>query len=333
MQIENYSILCLGNTSTESNEIKLRVLVLGGGGYTGSVLVLDLLADGHEVVVFDAGWFGFHLPDHENLKIVVGDIRTDPLPMEGADFVVHLANVANDPSVALSPVLSWEVNVLASMRVAEEAIKAGVANLVFASSGSVYGVKEEEQVTEDLELVPISVYNKTKMIAERVLMSYANQLNTWIVRPATVCGLSPRMRLDLTVNLLTFQALTKKEITVFGGQQIRPNIHIDDLSAVYRHILSGAVPTGTYNAGFQNLAVIEIATETARTTGASIQVEDSNDPRSYRQNSQKLLSTGFEPKKGIVQAVEELTRAFQANELQDKDEWHTVTSMQLKGLA
>ena len=311
----------------------MKVLVLGGAGYTGSVLVQDLLGDGHEVVVFDAGWFEFHLADHENLQIVVGDIRTDPLPMQGTDFVVHLANVANDPSVALSPVLSWEVNVLASMRVAEEAIKAGVENLVFASSGSVYGVKEEEQVTEDLELVPISVYNKTKMIAERVLKSYENQMNVWIVRPATVCGLSPRMRLDLTVNLLTFQALTKKEITVFGGEQVRPNIHIDDLSGVYRHILSGAVPPGTYNAGFENLAVIDIATEIAKKTGASIQIQPSNDPRSYRQNSQKLLGTGFAPKKGIAEAAMELSEAFQANALVDKDEWHTVKSMQLKGLA
>lgn len=310
----------------------MRILVLGGAGYTGSVLVRDLLEEGHEVVVFDTGWFEFHLPSHENLQILQGDIRTDPLPLSGVEFVIHLANVANDPSVALSPVLSWEVNVLASMRVAEEAVKAGVSNLIFASSGSVYGIKDEENVTENLELVPISVYNKTKMIAERVLLSYQGLMNIWLVRPATVCGLSPRMRLDLTVNLLTFQALTKKEITVFGGEQVRPNIHVDDLSAVYRHILSGLVPPGIYNAGFENLSVMDIALEVARVTGASIVVHESKDPRSYRQNSDKLVGTGFRPKKSLVDAISELKDAYEQKLLHDRLEWNTVDTMRKKGL-
>jgi nucleoside-diphosphate-sugar epimerase len=219
------------------------------------------------------------------------------------------------------------------MRVVEAAIKSGVKNFVFASSGSVYGVKDEPEVTEDLELVPISVYNKTKMAAERVLLSYRDQIKVWVVRPATVCGLSPRMRLDLSVNLLTFQALKNSKITVFGGEQVRPNIHIDDLSAVYRHILTGQVPEGIYNAGFENIAIIDMAKMIADRTGAEIAVSESSDPRSYRQSSQKLLATGFSPAKSVSHAVQELVEAFTAGGLADKDEWYTVKSMIAKGLA
>ena len=311
----------------------MRVLVIGGLGFTGSVLVQDLLEEGHKVRVFDAAWFGSHLEAHPNLEIHIGDIRSDELPMDSIETVFHLANVANDPSVDLAPTLSWEVNVLATMRVVESAIKAGVKNFVFASSGSVYGVKDEPEVTEDLELVPISVYNKTKMAAERVLLSYKDQIKVWVVRPATVCGISPRMRLDLSVNLLTFQALTNSRITVFGGDQVRPNIHVDDLSAVYRHFLAGKAPEGIYNAGFENIAIIEMARTIADRTGAEIVVSESNDPRSYRQSSAKLLATGFSPVKSVFHAVEELVSAFEDGELTDRDEWYTVKSMTRKGLA
>lgn len=311
----------------------MNILVIGGCGYTGSVLVQDLLEDGHRVVVFDAAWFGSYLSSHPNLTVKFGDIRSDELPMECIDTVFHLANVANDPSVDLAPTLSWEINVLASMRVVEAAIHAGVQSFIFASSGSVYGVKEELEVTEDLELVPISVYNKTKMIAERVLLSYKEKIKIWIVRPATVCGISPRMRLDLSVNLLTFQALKNSKITVFGGEQVRPNIHVDDLSGVYRHLLSGKAPEGVYNAGFENISIMEMAKTIANRTGAEIAVSASNDPRSYRQSSEKLLSTGFEPKKRVSAAVEELVSMFEKGELVDRDEWYTVKTMVAKGLA
>lgn len=311
----------------------MNVLVIGGCGFTGSVLVRDLLADGHNVRVFDAHWFGNHLTPAENLELVQGDIRFEELPMNGIDAVIHLANVANDPSVDLAPTLSWEVNVLATLRVAEAAISAGVKKFIYASSGSVYGVKDEPEVTEDLELVPISVYNKTKMTAERVLLSYQDRIQTWIVRPATVCGLSPRMRLDLSVNLLTFQALRDKKITVFGGNQIRPNIHVDDLSAVYRHILEGKAAEGIYNAGFENIAILSMAEEIATQTGAEIVISESNDPRSYRLSSKKLLETGFIPSKGVSDAIQELLDAYNAGDLEDRDEWHTVRSMVTKGLA
>ena len=311
----------------------MNVLVIGGCGFTGSVLVKDLLAYGHKVRVFDAQWFGSHLQKDENLEILQGDIRSDDIPMEGIEAIIHLANVANDPSVDLAPTLSWEVNVLATMKVVESAIRAGVTKFIYASSGSVYGVKDEPEVTEDLELVPISVYNKTKMAAERVLLSYKDQIQTWIIRPATVCGVSPRMRLDLSVNLLTFQALKNKRITVFGGNQVRPNIHVDDLSAVYRHLLEGRAPVGIYNAGFENISILSMAEEIASRTNAEIVVSESNDPRSYRQSSKKLLSTGFVPTKGVFEAIQELVEAFEAGQLEDRDEWHTVKSMVSKGLA
>ena len=186
----------------------MNLLVTGGCGYKGTVLIPLLLADGHNVTSIDTQWFGDELPDHPKLTNLKLDVRdTDEIPMDGVDAVIHLANIANDPAVELNPTLSWEVNVLAGQQLADRAVRAGVKQFLFASSGSVYGVKEEPNVTEDLSLVPISVYNKTKMVAERVFLSYADQMKVHCIRPATVCGLSPRMRLDVSVNMLTYQGL------------------------------------------------------------------------------------------------------------------------------
>ena len=176
------------------------------------------------------------------------DIRdTNAIPLDGVEAIIHLAHIANDPAVELNPTLSWEVNVLAGQQLADKAIRAGVKQFIFASSGSVYGVKEEPKVTEDLTLLPISVYNKTKMIAERVFLSYTKQMQVHCIRPATVCGLSPRMRLDVSVNMLTYQAIKNKRITVFGGDQTRPNIHIQDMANVYRHLANPELASGCYN--------------------------------------------------------------------------------------
>ena len=217
--------------------------------------------------------------------------------MSPFDTVFHLANIANDPSVDLNPYSSWEVNVLAGMRLIDRASRQGVKQFIFASSSSVYGLKSEPRVTEDLELVPLCEYNKTKMVAERVVMSYSDVMTTTIFRPATVCGYSPRMRLDLTVNLLTMQALTKGVITVLGGDQTRPNIHIDDLVDLYLFAFDRRL-AGLYNAGFENLKVREIADrDCRRRSPAEIKVLPSNDPRSYSVCSDRLLATGFAPKK------------------------------------
>src|SRR5688572_27521442 len=183
------------------------------------------------------------------------DVRAiDEFDLSSFDTVFHLANIANDPSVDLNPYSSWEVNVLAGMRLVDRAARQGVRHFIFASSSSVYGLKSEPRVTEDLDLYPLSEYNKTKMVAERVVMSYSDVLTTTIVRPATVCGYSPRMRVDLTVNLLTMRALSKGVITVLGGDQTRPSIHIDDLVDLYLFASERRL-AGLYNAGFENLTV------------------------------------------------------------------------------
>lgn len=304
----------------------MRVLVLGGAGYSGSVLVAKLLARGDEVTVVDSFWFGDWLEDGPNLTKVVGDVRNlEAFPPGPFDALIHLANIANDPGVELSPVLSWEVNVLATHLTAQWAVTHSVPHVIFASSGSVYGVKEEERVTEGLSLVPISAYNKTKMVAERVLLSYAGSFRLHIVRPATICGVSPRMRFDLTVNMLTLQGVRDGKITVFGGNQVRPNIHIDDLVNVYLHFLSNEqVTSGIYNAGFENLSVLEIAKLVAEKTSAEIVVSESNDPRSYRLDSTKLLGTGFSPRYGVESAINEVAEFVKSGADTERPEWYTV---------
>jgi nucleoside-diphosphate-sugar epimerase len=218
--------------------------------------------------------------------------------------------------------------VLAAMQMADRCVRKGVKQFVFASSGSVYGLKSEDRVTEDLELVPISVYNKTKMVAERVLLSYADKMQVQCVRPATVCGFSPRMRLDVAVNMLTFQALKNKRITVFGGDQTRPNIHILDLIDVYMHFLANPqIASGCYNAGFENISILDIANRVTDVIPAEVVVSESNDPRSYRLDSSKLLATGFKPKRSVGQAIREMIELYQQGILTDNEKSHTVKWM------
>ena len=306
----------------------MKILVTGGCGYTGVLLTQELLKAGHEVVVVDIQWFGNTLEDHQNLQVCKVDIReTGSIPFEGVDVVFHLANVANDPSVDLDPTLSWEVNALAALQIAESAVKAKVKRLIYASSGSVYGIQDAERVTEDLQLVPISVYNKTKMVAERVLLSYAGQMEIYCVRPATVCGVSPRQRLDVAVNMLTLQALERGEITVFGGDQTRPNIHIKDLIRTYTHFLDSDCAPGIYNAGFENLSIGEIAERVQEAVPCKITKTPSNDPRSYRLCSDKLLSTGFAPKHSVAEAMVDLQKAYANGDVRDTPECHNVKWM------
>jgi len=307
----------------------MKILVTGGAGYKGSVLVPQLVRDGHEVIVVDAMWFGNYLQPELEVKLVSEDVRnTDAIPMKGVEAVIHLANVANDPGVELDKSLSWEVNALATQQLADRAVRAGVGQFIFASSGSVYGVKDEPDVTEDLDLVPISVYNKTKMVAERALLSYAGNMQVHNIRPATVCGVSPRMRFDVSVNMFAKQGYLDGRMTVFGGKQVRPNIHIDDLVNVYRHFIENPnLPSGAYNAGFENMQILEIAELVKERTGAEIVISPSNDPRSYRQNSDKLLMSGFRPRKTVADAIDEVIAALKSGDLVDRDEWYTVRWM------
>ena len=287
-----------------------KLLITGGGGYVGSVLVPQLLKDGYEIVVVDNFWFGNYLQPDNNLTILSKDVRDlEEKELQGFDRCIHLANIANDPAVDLDQTLSWEINVLATQQLIDKFDRIGqLKQFIFASSGSVYGVKDEDQVTEDLSLVPISAYNKTKMAAERVLLSYNKDIQIHNIRPATVCGVSPRMRLDVSVNLLTWQALTKKKITVFGGNQTRPNIHILDMINVYRHFLFNEnIPTGNYNAGFENISILEIAEKVKEYLPCEIEVLDSKDPR--------------------IQIVDDFT----SGKIKDSDDFYTVKKIKSLG--
>ena len=316
----------------------MRILVTGACGYKGTVLVPKLLAAGHEVTAVDVMWFGNFLEktpgETPNLTCIEGDVRDpDLIDLMGFDAVIHLASIANDPCGDLNPKLTWEVSVLATMQLADKAVRAGVKQFIYASSGSVYGISDEPQVTEDLPLLPISEYNKTKMCAERVLLSYANDMAIQIVRPATVCGVSPRMRLDVSVNLLTMAAIDTQKITVLGGAQVRPNIHIDDVTDLYLFMLDRPDVTGIYNAGFENMSIMSIAEEVAKVFPTEIMVEPSNDPRSYRLNSDKLLAKGFAPKKTVADAISEVIAAYQRGDLKNEDRFHNLRWMQARGFA
>ena len=312
----------------------MNILVTGGCGYKGSVLVPKLLACGYKVRVLDTMWFGNFLAPHPNLSVIQGDVRDiDRISLDDIDTVIHLSSVANDPCGDLDPKLTWEISALATMQLADKAARTGVAQFIYASSGSVYGVKEEEQVTEDLELKPISEYNKTKMVSERVLLSYADKMVVQIVRPATVCGYSPRMRLDVSVNLLTMQALSKGKITVFGGAQTRPNIHIDDITDLYLFFIDHPKVTGIFNAGFENISILDIANLVTKHVKVEIAVTESNDPRSYRVNSDRLLATGFRPKKTVDDAIKEIIAKYRDGTLKDEDHFYNLRWMEKTVLA
>ncbi len=312
----------------------MSILITGGCGYVGTKLtqaVLDRTT--HHVTVLDAMWFGNHLAPHPRLTLQPIDIRrVDELDLSSYDAVFHLANIANDPSVELNPYSSWEVNVLAGMRLIDRAARHGVKQFIFASSSSVYGLKSEPRVTEELDLYPLSEYNKTKMVAERVVLSYADSMVTTVIRPATVCGYSPRMRLDLTVNLLTMQALTRGVVTVLGGAQTRPNVHIDDLVDTYLFSFDRRL-AGVYNVGFENLRVLDIAAAVTREVPASIEIKPSNDPRSYSICSDKLLATGFAPKRNVQTAVREIVEAYRDGRLKDEPISYNVRWMQQHNFA
>ena len=307
----------------------MKILLTGGCGYIGTNLTEALLDLGHHVTVVDIMWFGNYLSPHKNLNIIQSDIRDiDAIPMKGIDTVMHLANIANDPTGDLNARLTWEVNALSSKFLIEKAIENNVKQFIFASSGSVYGIKEESQVTEDLSLVPITDYNKTKMISESVLLSFRDEITLNIVRPATVCGYSPRMRLDLSVSLLTMHALKKGKITVFGGKQIRPNIHINDMVSVYLHLLNlDSKDAGIYNAGFENISILDIANKVCDQIPSEIVVTESDDPRSYRLNSDKLLKTGFRPKWNVVNGIQEVINAYKEGQLDVEDRYYNMKVM------
>jgi len=307
----------------------MKILVTGACGYKGTVLVPKLLSAGHKVEAIDTMWFGNYLKPHDRLAVRKVDVRdVDQINLAGIDAIIHLSSIANDPCGDLDPKLTWEVSALATMQLADKAVRHGVTRFIFASSGSVYGVKEEAQVTEDLELKPISEYNKTKMVSERVVLSYGAEMVVQVIRPATVCGYSPRMRLDVSVNMLTMQALTKGRITVFGGAQTRPNIHIDDITDIYLYMLDHPECKGVFNAGFENISIMDIARRVTHHVPAEVVVTESNDPRSYRVNSDKLLATGYRPKKTVENAIQDIIERYRSGELKDEERYYNLKWMQ-----
>ncbi|WOI11828.1 SDR family oxidoreductase [Thalassospira lucentensis] len=329
-----------------------NILITGGAGYCGSVLTPQLLDMGYKVTVFDIMYYGYdQLPvDNPNLTIVKGDIRdTAKLSeaMQGIDAVVNLACISNDASFELDEGLSTTVNLDAFEPMVVAAKTAGVKRFVYASSSSVYGVSDSPDVTEDHPLVPLTLYNKYKGMCEPLLKKHTDENFVGVIfRPATVCGYSPRQRLDLSVNILTNHAITNHKIRVFGGSQLRPNLHVQDYADLVKTLLEAPdekVADETFNCGFQNLSIMDIAkvvksvveAELPEIGDISIDTEPTDDIRSYHINSDKIKRVlGFAPKHTIEDAVRDLVKAFKAEKLPNSfedDNYYNVRTMKKIG--
>lgn len=304
-----------------------QVLVTGGAGYVGAVLVPKLLQAGYRVKVVDLYIYGADVlsavKGHPGLEEIKGDIRDRPLLekiLPGCDAVIHLACISNDPSFELDPDLGKSINYDAFVDLVDVAKDSGVKRFIYASSSSVYGIKETENVNEELPLQPLTDYSKYKAMCEDVLLAKREPgFVTLILRPATVCGYSPRLRLDLTVNILTNHAVNNGKITVFGGEQKRPNIHIEDMTDLYIKSLQlpdEAIDGKIFNAGYENHTVMQIAQMVRNVVGKQVEIVSTptNDNRSYHISSEKIKKElGFVPQHTIEDAVQDLVKAFKAN--------------------
>ena len=304
----------------------MKILVTGGCGYTGTRLVEKLLKLDCKVLVLDTMWFGDFLKPNKNLKKIKLDIRNlNKISLKNIDTIIHLAAIANDPMSELDHSLSWEIGTLSTFNLLQLAKKSKVKNFIYASSGSVYGIKKERFVHENLNLDPISLYNKTKMCSERIVLSFQKDMNVKIIRPATVCGYSPRMRFDVSVNALTSSAFLNKKIIVQGGSQIRPNIHIEDLTDLYLFFLEKKTKGIIFNAGFENLSIKQIAKMVQKNIPSEIIFQKNvNDPRSYRLDSSKLIKTGFKPKKRVEDAIKELHEMFLKKKIKNNPKFYSI---------
>jgi nucleoside-diphosphate-sugar epimerase len=327
-----------------------KIFVTGGAGYVGCVLVPRLLARGHSVKVIDWYIYGEEglapARGHPKLVEVRGDIRDRALlerEIPGCDTVIHLACISNDPSYELDPDLGRSINYDAFLGLIDVSRKAGVGNFIYASSSSVYGVKEEPEVTEDLPLEPLTDYSRYKALCEDVALAEATKdFVVTIVRPATVCGYSPRLRLDLTVNILTNHAVNKGKLTVFGGDQYRPNLHIEDMAELYCFLLEQPdekIRSRVWNVGYENYTVMQIARMVQKAVSPSLPIEviPTDDHRSYRVCSKKIKEDlGFEPHHTIEDAIHGLRRAFVAGKVPEAltaERYYNVKTMQARKVA
>jgi len=317
-----------------------NVVVTGGAGYVGHVLTPRLLVAGYNVTVYDKLYFGCRLPNDPHLRVIRGDIRdTAKLSeaFEGQDAVLHLACISNDASFELDENLSRTINYDCFEAIVVAAKSAGVKRFVYCSSSSVYGFSDSPDVTEEHPLVPLTLYNKFKGMCEPTLWKHkADDFTCTVVRPATLCGYSPRTRLDLSVNILTNHAINKGIITVFGGSQMRPNLHIEDMVDAYELMLTAPrekIHGEVFNIGFQNYSIADIARivkkvveeEMPERGEVSIVTTASNDTRSYHVNSDKIRRVlGFVPKRTIEDAARDLGRAFRNQLLPNsfEDDWY-----------
>jgi nucleoside-diphosphate-sugar epimerase len=308
------------------------VLVTGGAGYVGSVLVPRLLAQGYRVRVLDLFLYGGDVLDSvvENpaLELFEGDIRDEELArraLEGCDAVIHLACISNDPSFELDPELGRSINLDAFRPLVELSRAAGVRRFVYASSSSVYGLKDEPNVHEELELEPLTEYSRYKADCETILAEFQSpEFTTVTLRPATVCGYSPRQRLDVVVNVLTSHAVHNGKVKVFGGEQKRPNIHIEDMAAAYVHLLEQPdekIAGKVFNVGGENHTVGELATivrDVVGPDGIELEVVPTDDNRSYHISSTKIeQELGFQTRRTVEDAVRDLVQAFESGQLPD----------------
>ncbi len=296
-----------------------RILVNGGGGYLGSILVPKLLAKGYHVRVLDTFYFGNFLPfEAENLEIIKGDIRNEKKVIEslkGIDKIIHLACLSNDPSSDIDPELTREINYKANKNVIKLAHETGVKRFIYASSSSVYGLKNEDKVTEDLPVEPISLYSELKVRMENFLFSIKDDnFTVSAVRSATICGYSPRMRLDLLVNILTVSALANGKLFIDGGDQVRANIHISDISNFYITLLNAGhslIHNEAFNISDSNSTVIEMANKVQSLINCKIEFSDKMDPRSYKLNDDKARKIlNFKNSYSIERAILDIKKSF-----------------------
>lgn len=302
-----------------------KIFLTGGAGYVGAVLTPHLLSLGYSVTVFDLMIYGDVLKKNKNLKIIKGDIRNQELlkkEIRGHDVVIHLACISNDPSFELNPLLGKSINLDAFLPLVKISKESSVKRFIYASSSSVYGIKKETNVNEEMTLEPLTDYSKFKADCEKILLK--NKTHDFIpvvVRPATVCGYSPRQRLDVVVNILTNLAYFKRQISVFGGQQLRPNIHISDMVRTYELLIEAdekKVSGEIFNAGYENQSVENLAFLVKKIIGQDVKVNKSvsNDNRSYHISSKKIETIlGFKALYTIEDAINDLKKAFDAKKL------------------